>query len=211
MICYYGCGKEAKYILKNGNSCCSKTHSQCVTIRKKNSLGLKKSYRRGKRQFKYSALMNWRKNKNSDGYKKWIEIAKTEIFILNPLSVSVDHKKLLVEMFDWIYECNICRISKWNKTYITLALDHKNGNNRDYRFKNLRFLCPNCHSQTETFCGKNINSGRFKVDDNTLTNHLKNSPNIYQALLKAGLTAKGGNYNRAYKLIEERCITFKGE
>lgn len=27
--------------------------------------------------------------------------------------------------------------------------------NRDNRIENLRLLCPNCHSQTETFSGKN--------------------------------------------------------
>lgn len=210
-FCDYGCGKQAKYILKNGKNCCSKSHNQCDTIKKKNSFALKKAWSKGKRKFKYSRLMNWRKNKESVGYKKWVEIAKTEIFILNPLSIGVDHKKLLVEMFEWKYECNICGIKEWNKTHIVLELDHKNGNNRDFRFQNLRFLCPNCHSQTETFCGKNINSGKFKVNDNTLINHLKNSPNIYQALVKSGLAPKGGNYNRVYKLIEENNIIFKGE
>lgn len=53
------------------------------------------------------------------------------------------------------YECSICHITEWNGKELVLQLDHINGNNRDNRIKNLRFLCPNCHSQTETFCGKN--------------------------------------------------------
>lgn len=39
---------------------------------------------------------------------------------------------------------------------LTLHLDHINGQNKDHRLENLRFLCPNCHSQTHTYCGRNI-------------------------------------------------------
>ena len=38
---------------------------------------------------------------------------------------------------------------------LSLQLDHINGINNDHRIENLRFLCPNCHSQTETYAGKN--------------------------------------------------------
>jgi 5-methylcytosine-specific restriction endonuclease McrA len=38
---------------------------------------------------------------------------------------------------------------------LSLHLDHKNGKNNDHRIENLRFLCPNCHSQTATYAGKN--------------------------------------------------------
>lgn len=37
---------------------------------------------------------------------------------------------------------------------LSLHLDHINGINNDNRLENLRFLCPNCHSQTSTYCGK---------------------------------------------------------
>lgn len=47
--------------------------------------------------------------------------------------------------------CCICGINEWNKKPITLQLDHVNGNNKDCRIENLRWLCPNCHSQTETY------------------------------------------------------------
>jgi hypothetical protein len=44
---------------------------------------------------------------------------------------------------------------EWMGKPITLDLDHINGDNRDNRLANLRFLCPNCHSQTETYKGLN--------------------------------------------------------
>lgn len=43
----------------------------------------------------------------------------------------------------------------WAGKPISLHLDHINGIRDDHRLENLRFLCPNCHSQTETYSGKN--------------------------------------------------------
>jgi 5-methylcytosine-specific restriction endonuclease McrA len=37
-----------------------------------------------------------------------------------------------------------------------LVLDHVNGAKHDWRLENLRLLCPNCNSQTPTFCGRNV-------------------------------------------------------
>ena len=52
--------------------------------------------------------------------------------------------------------CAKCGIGTvWNNAPLKLQLDHINGNNRDNRECNLRFLCPNCHSQTKTFAGRN--------------------------------------------------------
>jgi hypothetical protein len=52
-------------------------------------------------------------------------------------------------------KCEVCGISEWNGKPLSCHLDHKNGINTDHRFENLQMLCPNCHSQTETYCGKN--------------------------------------------------------
>lgn len=55
------------------------------------------------------------------------------------------------------YKCEKCGISEWLGQPLSLQLDHQNGNNTDNRIENLRFLCPNCHSQTSTFAGRNKN------------------------------------------------------
>jgi|LakMenEpi03Aug12_release.lakeMendotaPanAssembly.Ray.scaffolds.fasta_scaffold412870_2 hypothetical protein len=66
-------------------------------------------------------------------------------------------KKRLVDEKILEYKCEKCsNIGEWLGEKITLQLDHKNGVFNDNRIENLRFLCPNCHSQTDTFAGKKI-------------------------------------------------------
>ncbi len=57
------------------------------------------------------------------------------------------------------YKCSNkdCGVSEWCGKSLSLQLDHINGIHNDHRIENLRFLCPNCHSQTDTFAGKNKN------------------------------------------------------
>lgn len=52
------------------------------------------------------------------------------------------------------YVCSICGIFEWLGKDITLHVDHENGDRRDNRLENLRFLCPNCHQQTDTWGNK---------------------------------------------------------
>lgn len=57
------------------------------------------------------------------------------------------------------YSCEACgNTGDWNGKPLILQMDHKNGNRNDNRLDNLRWLCPNCHSQTETFGSKNRKS-----------------------------------------------------
>jgi len=53
------------------------------------------------------------------------------------------------------YKCEKCNCTHWNNQQLTLQLHHINGDETDNRLENLQILCPNCHSQTDNFCGKN--------------------------------------------------------
>lgn len=53
------------------------------------------------------------------------------------------------------YQCQKCGLGdEWQGEKLVLIMDHINGDHHDNRLENLRFLCPNCNSQTETFCGR---------------------------------------------------------
>lgn len=55
------------------------------------------------------------------------------------------------------YKCAICGLPpEWQGKPLTLTLDHINGDNHDDRLENLRWICPNCDRQTDTFAGKNV-------------------------------------------------------
>ena len=53
------------------------------------------------------------------------------------------------------WECSGCgNEGTWCGKKLSLQLEHRNGVHNDNRLENLCFLCPNCHSQTDTFAGK---------------------------------------------------------
>lgn len=104
------------------------------------------------------------------------------------------------------YKCAICSITDWEGQILSLHLDHINGINDDNTLSNLRFLCPNCHSLTDTYCGKNngsnFSTSNKKVSDCVLLEAIKSSVTAVSALQKVGL-AGAGNYKRVYKLAEK--------
>lgn len=51
--------------------------------------------------------------------------------------------------------CEECGLTEWRGCPIRVTLHHINGDGYDNRLENLAFLCPNCHSQTPNFSGRN--------------------------------------------------------
>lgn len=51
--------------------------------------------------------------------------------------------------------CEECGISNWNNKPLVLQIHHINGVHNDHRINNIKFLCPNCHSQTDNYAGSN--------------------------------------------------------
>lgn len=81
----------------------------------------------------------------------------TEILVANSDHVDRHNlKKRLVNEGILDYKCDRCgNNGTWLNQKISLQLEHKNGIRTDNRKKNLCFLCPNCHSQTSTYAGRN--------------------------------------------------------
>lgn len=101
--------------------------------------------------------------------------------------------------------CSECGInSLWNNKPLTLHIDHIDGNRLNNTIDNLRLLCPNCHSQTSTYAGRNNNNytNHCKVTDEKLKTALRLSDNIHQALTEVGLAITGPNYKRCYQLLD---------
>jgi 5-methylcytosine-specific restriction endonuclease McrA len=63
-------------------------------------------------------------------------------------------------------ECSCCHGTQWLGKLIPLELDHINGCNKDNRLENLRLLCPNCHTLTTTYRGRNKTNPRRNSVEN---------------------------------------------
>lgn len=85
---------------------------------------------------------------------KWVsKLTNEKIFCENSTVSKHTLKNRILKEGLIEYKCSSCELEDvWNGKPIQLQLDHINGKNTDNRIENLRYLCPNCHSQTETYC-----------------------------------------------------------
>lgn len=89
--------------------------------------------------------------KKNRSYKHSLE----EIFNSDIISSSYKLKNRLIKEGYKKEFCEECLLSEWQGQKIPLELHHKDGNKNNNNLDNLQLLCPNCHSLTDNFRGKN--------------------------------------------------------
>ncbi len=93
------------------------------------------------------------KHSNKGRSRPDLLIAPTELFVFTakrPKGTTL--RKVLLANNLLTYECAICKLAPfWQDKELTLQVDHINNNPLDNTLENLRFLCPNCHTQTEGY------------------------------------------------------------
>lgn len=203
MKCEYGCNNDANFITKQGKHICCKSPNQCPANRAKNSRGMKAAWEQE------SCRPNGLHNLDMGSMrKKSIERKKADAKTRfdsgqsNHLCNSAI-KRILMDHYNRGNNCEICGIKDWGGQPLTFELDHIDGDNFNNTLDNLRFICPNCHSQTTNFRGRNVNTGRKRVTDEVLIDALRREPNIRQALISVRMSPRGANYVRATKLLKE--------
>jgi hypothetical protein len=100
-----------------------------------------------------------REESSIDSRKVTKEIFKKEWLTEKSNKTRGHLKKYLLKFNLLNWECRDCNNNgNWNNKKLVLQLEHINGISDDNRLENLCFLCPNCHSQTDTFAGKSSKS-----------------------------------------------------
>lgn len=97
--------------------------------------------------------------KTNLGNKHKVGLSKEAFFKKDKLIKSADLIKKLLSTNSKTYKCEICGIDEWNGKHIRLQVHHIDGDHLNNEISNLQLLCPNCHSQTDTYAGKKNKKG----------------------------------------------------
>lgn len=121
-------------------------------------------------------------------------------------------KKYLILIGTKQNKCERCGIEKWLEEEITFDLHHIDGNNENNDVANLQLLCPNCHSLTPNYRGRNKKKNSIKkpqITDQQIIDMIPQCYNRRHALAMLGLVSAGANYDRINKIVSENGIKFK--
>jgi len=139
------------------------------------SCNYKSLYRRIQRFQLSTAHWKGRAEITADGALRFLtQLSLEEILVKDSPYDPTSMRKLVLKHNLIVYQCAKCGINEWMGEPLQLQLDHINGKRSDQRLENLRWLCPNCHTQTETWgckrrrnrcvdCGKPLSCSPKKV------------------------------------------------
>ena len=193
------CGKEYNTINKFCSRSCAATY---------NNSGRVTEWRRVEIERKKKISLKYAEYKGAERLKKISEDKLLSEDFSLILTSERRRKRVIIEQKG---KCNKCGVAEWMGSPIPFELEHIDGNNKNHERGNLEALCPNCHSITDTWRGRN-KKWRDKSKPVTLE-QLKDAyvktGNVRQALLSLELAAKGGNYKRMYKALDAYDISYK--
>lgn len=162
-LCSYGCNRIAKFINQSGKLMCEENSNRCPMVKHKNSTAIKIAYEDGR-------LHGWNSDVSKTGTLSSVEKRKIKFewqMKDAPWEEVPKHKRRIRILFEQDGKCAICNCEPiWNNKQLKFQLDHIQGRQFGDVRSNLRLICPNCHSQTETFGSKNATSdGMSRLKD----------------------------------------------
>ncbi len=189
---------------------CHKAVSYSPEVKLKQSKAQSAYYKNlsNEQRTEYNKVRGFRLNVKDEYYLDWVakvRLLRKERRNMKPWDeLSRRHKREIV-LEEQGCRCFHCKNSHWNKEILPLELDHIDGDTSNNSRDNLRALCPNCHSITPTWRGRNCAAKRNvkSVSDQELIEALKSQPSARIALLSLGLSARGKNIERANQLLEK--------
>lgn len=155
-LCSYGCGKIAKYRFKSGKICCEMSPNKCEEVRRKNSESLKKTYNEGRGYFEYTSDIRKRISVNT---KNAWDIRMEKIRSETPINLLTKNQQIKILSKKQEKRCSKCGLNTWMSKPLVLELHHINDNKKVDSIDDITLLCPNCHSQTENWKGRNKKYG----------------------------------------------------
>lgn len=196
------CGKEIDGSFGTGRFCSrkcanSRTFSE-EARRKKSDANIKRYIEKGSWGGLLPNLTEEQRreigNKRREFYKK--ELLESDFATLSEMR---KRKRVILEQENKCFECGL---KEWRGKKLTLEMEHKNGNHKDNNRDNLIAICPNCHSITLTWRGRNKSKDSRWLSGPEIHSLFKEGKNIRQILLHMGLAAKGANYTKAKRILE---------
>lgn len=112
-----------------------------------------------------------------------------------------------VKRYDIIpYQCECGNTGTWRDKPITLELHHCNGNTKDNRPSNLRFVCPNCHAQEPTTNKRKTPCRPREADVLTAFPRAQSMRGLIQLI---GMVDNGANYRIVKRILRERGLSYE--
>ena len=123
-------------------------------------------------------LYNSYSKRKLDGNGRFIPMSDEEFFVKDSNRHGSSIIKRLIKNGYKEYKCENCGINEWDGKPLRLQVHHINGEHNDNRIENLQLLCPNCHTQTDTYAKSNTAKKKgFKITNriNEILNGVESS------------------------------------